>query len=271
MATFEDILFGLIISFFAGMTTMVGGIFVFVVNPTSSNSKRILGASLGFSAGVMIAISFIELLPTAQNIDFFLGNLAFFIGFFIIMLIDFYVPHAYKAEDVLNNSNNIGKKYESQQDMKDEMERIGLKNALGVSIHNFPEGVASFSGFLVNPALGFVTAIAIAIHNIPEGFSVAIPLSYSSQQRRKAFLIATLAGVAEPIGAIITALLLLPFLDQLGDFVSLLMGFVGGIMIFISFDELLPAARKYGEPHMTTWWLFVGMLIMTATLILFNV
>ncbi|HHX37939.1 MAG TPA: zinc transporter ZupT, partial [Clostridiaceae bacterium] len=145
-----------------------------------------------------------------------------------------------------------------------DLYRTGLFSALAIAIHNFPEGLATFMSALADPALGLTIAVAIAIHNIPEGISVAVPIYYATGSRRKAVRYALLSGLAEPLGALFGALILLPFLNDA------IMGFVfagvAGIMVYISIDELLPTAEKYGEHHYSIYGLIVGMAIMAISL-----
>lgn len=269
----ETMIFGLILSLFAGLSTSIGAAFIYFMPLNSHRTPSILGASLGFSAGVMIAISFLELIPYAiDETNFTMGTFLFLVGFILIMTIDFIFPHSYKAEDTLTNNNWFTNKItkSSLNIDQSELEKIGLIMAIGLTIHNVPEGLASFSGVYISITFGLLTVFAIAIHNMAEGVSIAVPLMYSNHDRKYAFFIATCSGLAEPIGAIIGILILYPFLDQLGSSIALLLAFVAGIMIFISFDELLPAAQKYGNIHLTMTWLLIGMIVMIITLIIFQ-
>ena len=142
-----------------------------------------------------------------------------------------------------------------------------MVSALAIAIHNFPEGLATFSAALKDPNLGISIAIAIAIHNIPEGIAVSIPLYYATGKRMKAFVLSFLSGLAEPLGALIGYLILMPFLNDI--VFGLLFAFVAGIMVFISLDELLPSASKYGEHHLSIYGLVAGMAVMAISLLLF--
>ncbi|MEA2090334.1 MAG: zinc transporter ZupT [Thermoproteota archaeon] len=246
----SDVLLALLLSFLAGMSTTIGAaVAFFIKKPT----HRILGFTLGFSAGVMINVSFIELLTNSMNgIGFLHANFAFFIGMTIIFAIDVLIPHEYIAEKV------------ESEDPK--LMRTGVLTALGIAIHNFPEGFATFAGSLYSIEVGVLLAVAIAIHNIPEGISVSIPIFYATRNKRKAFLYSFASGIFEPIGAVIGAAFLLPFMTN--DLISWVLAFIAGIMIFISFDELLPAAHKYGKEHMVATGVISGMAVMTLSLIM---
>ncbi|HRV99825.1 MAG TPA: zinc transporter ZupT, partial [Aminobacteriaceae bacterium] len=145
--------------------------------------------------------------------------------------------------------------------------RMGILTALAIAIHNFPEGLATFTAALTDPNLGIAIAVAIAIHNIPEGIAVSVPIYYATGSRRKAFNYSFLSGVSEPIGALLAWLVLAPFLS--GALFGVIFASVAGIMVFISVDQLLPAARKYGEHHVSIYGLVIGMMIMAASLLLF--
>ena len=267
----ETAILGLVLSLFAGLSTSLGAIFIYLMPLNTRNTTNILSGSLGFSAGIMVAISFLELVPYAiTQTNFFLGVFLFFGGFALIMTIDIVVPHSYKAETVSMDSGWLKNKIvrPSLAVDKNELERVSLIVALGLTIHNVPEGLASFSGVYISVTFGLLTASAIAIHNMAEGISIALPLVYSNHSRRYAFLIATGSGLAEPVGAIIGMLLLYPFIDQLGSSIALLFAFVAGIMVFISFDELLPAAIKYGNIDLTMALLLVGMIVMSLTIMI---
>jgi ZIP family zinc transporter len=242
----------LLLSFLAGISTTIGAVVAFFIKKPT---HRILGVSLGFSAGVMINVSFVELL--AKSIDgtgFLYANLAFFIGMAMIFAIDVLIPHEYIAE-----------KTESKDP---KLMRTGILTTLGIAIHNFPEGFATFAGSLYSIEVGVLLAVAIAIHNIPEGMSVSIPIFYATGDRRKAFLYSFASGIFEPIGAVIGAAFLLPFMTNY--LIGCVLAFVAGIMVYISFDELLPAAHEYGEEHIVTIGFISGMAVMILSLIMLS-
>jgi len=142
--------------------------------------------------------------------------------------------------------------------------KTGLFVALGIGIHNFPEGMAAFAGALEDPALGIAIAVAIAIHNIPEGLAVSAPVYAATGSRGKAFLWSFLSGVAEPIGAGLAALVLMPFLSEM--VLGFVLASVAGIMVFISLDELVPVARSFGEEHLSIVGIVAGMMVMALSL-----
>ena len=144
--------------------------------------------------------------------------------------------------------------------------RMGLFTALAIAIHNFPEGLATFTAALTDPSIGIAIAVAIAIHNIPEGIAVSVPIYYATGSKKKAFIYSFISGLSEPVGALIGYLILMPFLNEL--IFGILFGAVAGIMVFISLDELLPAAREYGEHHLSIYGLIGGMAIMAVSLLL---
>jgi len=246
----NPIFIGLLLSLLAGLSTTIGSLIAFLIKKPTN---RILALALGFSAGVMISVSFVELLGNAIN---FMGllpaNLAFFIGILIIFLVDIFIPHEYMAEKFPSADKSLI--------------RTGLLTALGLAIHNLAEGVAVFVGTLHSIGIGIVLALAIAVHNIPEGISVSVPIFYATRSRREAFWYSFFSGICEPIGALLAAFFIWPFLTPYA--IHWILALVAGIMVYISFDELLPAAHRYGEEHIAGIGIILGMLVMAVTLIM---
>jgi ZIP family zinc transporter len=224
---------------------------VFVRKP----GPRFMTLTLGFSGGVMILVSFVELLQGGIDaIGFGPAHLAFFGGMGAMFLIDALIPHDYMAEH----------HHTEEEKRQGQLLKTGLFVALGIGIHNFPEGMAAFAGALEDPALGIAIAVAIAIHNIPEGLAVSAPVYAATGSRGKAFLWSFLSGLAEPIGAGLAALVLMPFLSEM--VLGFVLASVAGIMVFISLDELMPVARSFGEEHLSIVGVVVGMMVMSLSL-----
>jgi len=208
---------------------------------------------------VMIFISFAEFLRTSiTNIGFFYANIGFFIGVVSIFLLDSLIPHVYK-EEKSGNKNILEKEKRSCK-----LKKTCILLTLGITIHNFPEGIAVLFSTLSDINLGIMVAIAIAIHNIPEGISISVPIYYATKNKGKAFLYSFLSGIAEPIGAVLALLVLYPFISQF--ILNFMFAVVAGIMVFISFDELLPTCFKYKESHLSILGLFIGMFVMSLGL-----
>ncbi len=244
------LLTGLGLSFIAGMATTIGAAIAFVVKEFTA---KVISVLLGFAAGVMIAVSFLELYAgSAETIGLLNASLAFFGGFGLIFLIDVLVPHEYESELV--------------GDPRSQLRRAGLLTAAGIAIHNFPEGLVVLSGALESPSLGVLLTVAIAVHNIPEGIAVAVPIAAATGDRRRAFLYSFLSGLAEPLGALLGALVLMHFMTP--TVIASMLAAVAGLMVFISLDELLPTAQRYGKQHAATVGVFAGMMVMVATLVM---
>lgn len=244
--------YGLLLSFFAGLATTVGGAVVFVVRQFSN---RALSGLLGVAAGVMIAVSFLELYPEAESrIGSWSTAAAFFLGFGVIFLIDVLVPHSYESEQ--------------REPDDDALHRTGVLTAVGIAIHNFPEGLVVLSGAAASPDLGLVLAIAVAIHNIPEGIAVAVPIAAATGKRTLAFWYTLLSGMAEPLGALAGALILMQVMTPV--VMGWVLAGVAGLMVFISLDELLPAANRYGEEHWATFGVVGGLIVMVLTLLILS-
>lgn len=247
----------------AGMSTGIGSLIAFVTRHTNT---KFLSAALGLSAGVMIYVSFMELMPEAvrqlsetfthrQATMFML--LAFFAGIALIAVIDGLVP-----ED--ENPHEIHADSTAENDKR--LKRTGLMMALAIGIHNFPEGLATFTSAMADTGVAIPIVAAIAIHNIPEGIAVSVPIYHSTGSRKKAFWYSALSGMAEPVGAIAGFLFLMPFWTPTVN--ALLLAFVSGIMIFISFDELLPGTEKYGHHHYGVSGVIAGMAVMAFSLLI---
>ncbi|SIO00659.1 zinc transporter ZupT [Halodesulfovibrio marinisediminis] len=277
MHNYETILFAFGLTLFAGLATGIGSVLAFFTKKTNTS---ILSVALGFSAGVMLYVSFVEIFVKAKlELQSVLGEvqgtwvtvLAFFGGIFFIAIIDRLVPseenphEIHKIEEIDSLEKRINREASEQKDKK--LLRMGVFTALAIGIHNFPEGLATFTAALTDPNLGIAIAVAIAIHNIPEGIAVAIPIYYATESRGKAFTLSFLSGLAEPIGALIGYLILMPILTP--TVFGVVFAGVAGIMVFISLDELLPTAQEYGEHHLSIYGLIIGMVVMAVSLLLF--
>ncbi len=244
--------FALLLSTLAGLSTTLGSLVaIFFRKP----GPRFMSMAMGFSAGVMILVSFVELLQGGiAAVGFAPAHLAFFGGMVVMFLIDAFVPHHYIAERhgvALGTPNG-------------RLLKTGLLVALGTGIHNFPEGIATFMGALENPSLGIAIAMAIGLHNIPEGIAVSAPIYAATGSRSKAFLWSFLSGVAEPIGAVLAAAILMPFLSE--TVLGFALAAVAGIMVFVALDELIPAACSLGEDHLPIVGVVLGMMVMAVSL-----
>ncbi|MFA6436227.1 MAG: zinc transporter ZupT [Candidatus Gracilibacteria bacterium] len=267
--TFKNLLIAFSLTLFAGLSTGLGSLIAIFAKQTNT---KFLSVALGFSAGVMIYVSFMEILPTsrlcfAEEVNETLGGwvslLAFFIGIFIVAIIDkilpaFENPHEiHKIEEM--EDKNLAKKYR-------RLFKMGILTAMIIAIHNFPEGIATFFSALKDIKLGIIIALAIAIHNIPEGIAISIPIFYATGSRKKAFLYSLLSGMAEPIGGLLGYFILSSIFG--GVAFGITFGAVAGIMVFISLDQLLPTAQKYGEHHLAMYGLIGGMATMAMSLLL---
>ncbi len=262
------IAFGL--TLFAGLATGIGSALAFFAKRTNT---KVLSTALGFSAGVMLYVSFIEIFVKAKDslvevygdrLGYWITTLAFFGGVAVIALIDKLVP-SFENPHEIHRTEEMDEK--PKQDKNSGLYRMGLFTALAIAIHNFPEGLATFASALKDPTLGVAIAVAIAIHNIPEGIAVSIPIYYATGSRRKAFIHSFLSGLAEPVGALVGFVLLRSFFND--TIFGILFAGVAGIMVFISLDELLPTAQEYGEHHLSIYGLIAGMAVMAVSLLLF--
>ena len=293
--------FALGLTVFAGLATGIGSTIAFFAKETN---YRFLSVSTGFSAGVMLYVSFVEIFYKGMGAlteaygDYWgrwINAGSFFGGMFLIGIIDNLIPaaenphetHAEKEiaplrdpkvplpdfDAVTRADREVTRGIHDHGRYQRKLLRMGLFTALAIAIHNFPEGLATFLAALRDPGLGVAIAVAIALHNIPEGISVSVPIFYATGNRRKAFMYSLLSGLAEPFGAGIAYLALRVMVgNESGVFPSQVMGIlfgaIAGIMVYISLDELLPTSRAYGRGHESIFGLIGGMVIMALSLLL---
>ena len=266
-----NFLFAFGLTLFAGLSTGIGSALAFF---TKTTNTKFLSWSLGFSAGVMIYVSFTEILGKSRDLLTELygtvpGNwyvvISFFAGIFLIAIIDMFVPsfenphEIHRVEELHQERKNVNK--------KNGLYRTGIFMAIAIALHNFPEGMATFAAGMTDIKLAIPIAVAIAIHNIPEGIAISVPIYFATGSRKKAFFLSFLSGLAEPLGAIIGFFILTSFFNE--SVLGVLFAGVAGIMVFISVDELLPSAREYGHHHQAIYGLIGGMIVMAVSMLLF--
>lgn len=254
-----SVLNALLLSFLAGAATCIGGLLAFVVK---KDNFAVLALGLGFSAGVMIYVSFMEMMPAAKdalgalygaNAGAWLSTGVFFGGVLTAWLIDRFMPSHHVHADALEKKNKL--------------KHLGIFTALALAIHNFPEGLATFMASMENVTLGVSIAAAVAVHNIPEGIAVALPVYHATSSKSKAFWYSALSGMAEPVGALLGFALFRSLLSDAAF--GVMFSLVAGIMVYISLDELLPTAHEYGDGHRVIWGVIGGMMVMALSLLIF--
>lgn len=264
-----NVAFALLLTLFAGLATGIGSLLSLL---TSRTNTKFLSVALGFSAGVMIYVSLVEIFVKAKDSlvaelgatnGYWMTLVGFFGGMVVIAVIDRLIPTLGNPHEV-KSVEDMDEKLSNPEHTK--LMKMGVFTALAIGIHNFPEGIATFASALQDPNLGIAIAIAVAIHNIPEGIAVAVPIYFATGSRKKAFKLSFLSGLAEPVGAFVAYLVLMPYLD--GVVFGVVFAAVAGIMVFISLDELLPAAKKYDETHLSIYGVVAGMLVMALSLVL---
>lgn len=298
----DNVLFALGLTVFAGMATGIGSALAFMAKRTN---YRFLSIATGFSAGVMLYVSFVEIfIKGVDSLTEIYGDYwghwvnvaSFFGGILLIGLIDNLIPAAENPHEIHSESESakLHENYKNQKSNEagntnkgadngigvhnhthknSKLMRMGLFTALAIAIHNFPEGLATFLAALQDPSLGVAIAIAIALHNIPEGISVSVPIYYATGNRKKAFIYSVLSGLSEPVGAIIAYFIIRFFAGGIDggippQLMGILFGGVAGIMVYISLDELLPTSRAYGKGHDSLFGLIAGMAVMALSLLL---
>lgn len=266
-----NVFWAFLLTLIAGLSTGIGSLIAFF---SKTSNTKFLSVSLGFSAGVMIYVSMIEIffkardalsVPFGEKTGTLVTIAGFFGGMLLITLIDRLIPSDRNPHEVKDPT--LMDKDSENSTKQSKLMRTGLFTALAIAIHNFPEGLATFVSALQEPSLAIPIVVAIAIHNIPEGIAVSVPIYYATGNRKKAFLYSFVSGLSEPVGALIGYLILMPFMSDM--VYGVLFASVAGIMVFISVDELLPSARAYGEHHLSIYGLVVGMAVMAISLWLF--
>lgn len=259
----ENFGIALLITLFAGLATAIGGGIAFIVK---KDNLKALSVGLGFSAGVMIFLSFNDIIPEAKemlSVNFpnrfeWMALIGFIFGIVVAILIDYFLPDHIDTDELLEPDSPCKHTH--------KIKRAGLLTAIAICIHNFPEGMATFLTTTQDFTLGLSVAMAIAIHNIPEGIAVALPIYHVTGKKRYAMLYAALSGITEPIGALIGMMLFSLFIPQI--LVGILLAAVAGIMIYLSFDTLLPLAKEYGNWHLSMVGIVSGILFIWISLIL---
>ncbi|KAB2015349.1 hypothetical protein E1A91_D08G018700v1 [Gossypium mustelinum] len=261
----SQVLVALALSLVGGLSTSLGALFVIL---NQAPNLKMLGLLQGFAAGLMLSISFLDLAHNAMNsIGFLKGNLWFFSGVIFFAVVANFIP-----EPTLSHSSEVkGKKNKGDEGGKDMMKKhrrqvffSGIITAIGISLHNFPEGMAVFLGSMKGLRVGLNLALAIALHNIPEGVAVALPVYFATQSKWQAFKLATLSGFAEPLGVVIVAYLFPSSLSP--EILEGLLGSVGGVMAFLTLHEMLPLAFDYAGQKQAVKAVFFGMAFMSASL-----
>lgn len=265
----DNLLYALGLTLFAGLMTGVGSLMSLL---SKKFNPKFLAGALGFSAGVMIYVSLVDIFIKAkeslvisfgERTGYWYAIVSFFSGIGLIALIDRLIPSYENPHEI----RNIITSKQKDKETETKLLRMGMFSAIAIAIHNFPEGLATFMAALKDPTLGISIAVAVAIHNIPEGVAVSVPVYYATKSRRKAFWLSFLSGLAEPVGALIGFFILRHFFND-ATF-GVIFGAVAGIMVYISLDELLPTAEEYGEHHIAIGGLVAGMLVMALSLLMF--
>jgi ZIP family zinc transporter len=259
----------------AGLSTGIGSTLAFF---TKTTNKAFFAVSMGFSAGVMIYLSFVEIIPkstaylatTVSNVEAAAyAAFALILGMVVMAIIDALVPSSANPHE--NTQIELIGDDQTQLAMLETANnkallRMGLFVALAIAIHNFPEGLATFLLVLDDPEVGIALAVAVALHNIPEGIAVSVPVYYATKSRSKAFKLSFLSGLAEPAGAIIGYLILRPFLTDFS--LGFVFSMVAGVMVFLAIDTLLPTAKNSARGHLTVYGFIAGMAVMATSLVM---
>ena len=251
----ENSVRALLLALFAGLSTLIGALSILFI---SGRSKSFISLALGFAAGVMISAAFTDLFPESEELlNGFFGEgrgivisvLCLICGIVIAAAMDKLLPHSHGGHDDLDDSHNLM--------------RVGTATAIAIALHNLPEGIAIYMAGYESTTLGVTIALAVSLHNLPGGISIASPIYYASGSKKTALKYAFLAGMAEPLGALIACLLLRPFIND--AVIGVMFGIVAGILLYIGFEELLPAARRQSHNNRELIALFAGICFMPLT------
>ncbi|MGI6584796.1 MAG: zinc transporter ZupT [Lutisporaceae bacterium] len=268
----DTILIAFGLTLIAGISTGIGSLMAFF---TKRTNEKVISGVLGFSAGVMIYVSLVDILPHANNMltasmgdkkGSWVSLISFFGGILLIAVIDNLIP-SFENPHESRRVEDMGENYCNIKGNNTQLMKMGVLTAVAIGVHNFPEGIATFIAALKDPNLGIAITIAIAIHNIPEGIAVSVPIYCATGNRKKALVYSFLSGLSEPLGALLAYIFLMPIISD--QVFGIMFALVAGIMVFISLDELLPSAREYGEAHISTYGLVAGMAVMGISMLLF--
>lgn len=239
-------IYAFILTTLAGLSTLIGTIPIFIKTKTN----KIIISALSFAAGVMITVSITDLIPEGINYlnktfklipTLLITSIFIVLGIIVSMTIDKYI----------------------NKDREGELYKVGIISMIAIILHNIPEGIATYLSTENNFKLGLSLTIAIALHNIPEGISIALPIYYGAKSRGKAFIYTLFSALSEPLGALLAYLFLSKIINN--NIMGLLMSLIAGIMIQISFYELLPTALKYKNKKHTLLYLIIGILFMLTS------
>ena len=267
----NDVLFAFLLILVAGLATGAGGLVVFFSKTTNT---KFLSVCLSFSAGVMLYVAFAEIFLEAkealeyghgEEMGLLFATVAFFAGVLLMVVIDKVIPHNDAITEMLETKQGGAQLSLGE---KKELKRTGVMSATALAIHNFPEGFITFIALMYDPVLGVAIAIAIMLHNMPEGIATAAPIYYATGSKTKAFLISAGTGLVQLLGAFVAWLLLQHIFDDIEAVFGIAFAAVAGIMVFVAIHQLVPAAQKYGKHHLVMKWLFAGMAVMAASLII---
>lgn len=260
----KEVILSLGLTTLVGLSMGLGSLLSFIVDETN---KRFLALSLSFSAGIMIYVSFMDILPEGMElIETYTGSHSSIIaltGFFGGMLIT-----ALMEKMV----HKFGGHIHGHGDHKDHddahLSKLGLMSAVAIAIHNLPEGLVLFTAGLKDITVAIPIAAAVILHNIPLSIAISVPIYHSTGSKKKAFTYALLVGLCQPLGAIIGYALLSRFFNDM--VFGVLFSVVAGIMIFVSLDELLPSSQKYEDHHVSVYGAIAGMIVMALSLNFFH-
>ena len=244
----NNTLIAFLLTFIAGFSTMLG---VLVIYIKSKDHNKIIMASLSFAAGVMITVSITDLIPESilllgnnlKSTIIIISILAIVLGIIISMIIDYYLP-----DKPISNTKDKS------------LFKVGIISMIAIILHNLPEGIATFVATSSDVKLGISLTLAIAMHNIPEGISISVPIYYSTGSKKKAIFYTLISALSEPLGALLAFIFLKIFIND--TILGILFSLIAGIMLQISFCELLPAARKYDNKKYLFIFFTIGVIFM---------
>lgn len=248
----KNVVYSLLISSFAGISTLLGGLVVYF---KFKDKNSFIAFALSFSLSVMISLSIFELLPDSFiTLSSRFGLLVGIIFTTVMFLVGkFLVTKINKKLALLQN--------------KDNLYRVGLLSMIALMLHNFPEGIATFMASYNDLSAGISLGIAIMLHNIPEGISISVPIYYATGSKKRGVIYSLISGLAEPLGAILAFIVLKNYINDVT--IALVLVIVAGIMITISINEMLPEVNSYNKKNISILGMIIGVLLVIVNLLLF--
>lgn len=213
----------MVLSIMAGLATVLGALIILAFGKPG---EKTLAIFFGLAAGIMFSVALIDLLPSSLHYGDYISLVAgLLFGLGLLKALSF----LFKLESLSKSGRD-----------RTYLRRMGYLIAIGIALHDLPEGIAIAAGFSATVSLGWKIAIAIGLHNVPEGMITAAPLSMSGLSPLRIIATTGLVSIFTPLGTLLG--LLIVSLSQ--TYISFLLAMAAGAMIYIALFEIIPEGKK---------------------------